>query len=195
MARTQLFGAVTRALKQAGVGPAPRALSRRSFLRSGGVVMSLPLLDAMVPALAAAAATSSPTAPGAKPRRMLAVCNNLGLVPEYFFPKEPGRDYQPSPCLEMLADHKDDFTVFSGVWHPDVDGGHPADNCFLTAAPRPPRRGQPAPPAKTVADLNGLRICVQGGSPAQKVLAEGLKARGLSYQPIVKDDRQQALEA
>jgi BMFP domain-containing protein YqiC len=23
------------------------------------------------------------------------------------------------------------------VWHPDVDGGHPADNCFLTAAPHP----------------------------------------------------------
>jgi len=66
---------------------------------------------------------------------------------------------------------------------------------FLTAAPRPPRRGQPAPPPKTIADLNGLRICVQGGSPAQQVLAEGLKARGLSYQPIVKDDRQQALDA
>ncbi len=66
---------------------------------------------------------------------------------------------------------------------------------FLTAAPKPPRRGQPPPPAKTIADLNGLRICVQGGSPAQEVLFKGLKARGLSYQPIVKDDRQQALEA
>ena len=78
-----------------------------------------------------------PTAAGATPRRMLAVCNNLGLVPEYFFPKEKGRDYKPSPYLEMLAEHKNDFTVFSGVWHPDVDGGHPADNCFLTAAPHP----------------------------------------------------------
>ena len=37
----------------------------------------------------------------------------------------------------MLAEHRNDFTVFSGVWHPDVDGGHPADNCFLTAAPHP----------------------------------------------------------
>jgi general L-amino acid transport system substrate-binding protein len=66
---------------------------------------------------------------------------------------------------------------------------------FLTAAPKPPRRNQPAPPPKTIADLNGLRICVQGGSPAQQALADGLKARGLSYQPIVKDDRQQALDA
>jgi general L-amino acid transport system substrate-binding protein len=65
---------------------------------------------------------------------------------------------------------------------------------FLTAAPRQPRRGQP-PVQKTIADLNGARICVQGGSAAQLALAEGLKARGLSYQPIVKDNRQQALQA
>jgi hypothetical protein len=36
-----------------------------------------------------------------------------------------------------LREHRDEFTVFSGVSHPDVDGGHPADNCFLTAAPHP----------------------------------------------------------
>jgi hypothetical protein len=125
-----------------GVGPfasTRRALSRRSFLRGAGIAMSLPLLDAMAPAFAAAAEAeaSSPTEPGAKPRRVLAICNNLGLVPEYFFPKQGGRDYEPSPYLEMLAEHRDEFTVFSGVWHPDVDGGHPADNCFLTAAPHP----------------------------------------------------------
>jgi hypothetical protein len=123
-----------------GIGPfvaTKRGLSRRSFLRSAGVVLSLPMLDAMVPAFASAAEPSSPTAPGARPRRMLAVCNNLGLVPEYFFPRETGRDYTPSPYLEVLAEHARDFTVFSGVWHPDVDGGHPADNCFLTAAPHP----------------------------------------------------------
>jgi hypothetical protein len=125
-----------------GQGPAVatrRALSRRGFLRGTGIVLGLPLLDAMVPAfsVAAAAAASAPTEPGATPRRVLAVCNNLGLVPEYFFPKEKGRGYTPSPYLEVLRDHRDDFTVFSGVWHPDVDGGHPADNCCLTAAPHP----------------------------------------------------------
>jgi hypothetical protein len=123
-------------------GPGPfvsrgRALSRRGFLRGAGIVLSLPMLDAMVPAFAASAEPSSPGAPGATPRRMLAICNNLGLVPEYFFPKQAGRDYTPSTYLEILGEHRDDFTVFSGVWHPDVDGGHPADNCFLTAAPHP----------------------------------------------------------
>jgi hypothetical protein len=72
---------------------------------------------------------------------MLAICNNLGLLPDQFFPKDAGRDYTLSPYLEVLKEHRDDFTVFSGVSHPDVDGGHPADNCFLTAAPHPGRGG------------------------------------------------------
>ncbi len=108
-----------------------RALSRRSFLRGAGIVLSLPFLEAMRPAFSRAAATA------ATPRRMLGICNNLGLVPEFFFPKESGRGYQASQYLEHLEAHRGDFTVFSGVWHPDVDGGHPADNCFLTAAPHP----------------------------------------------------------
>ena len=72
---------------------------------------------------------------------MLAVCNNLGLLPDQFFPEQSGRDYELSPYLQEVADHRRDFTVFSGVWHPDVDGGHPADICFLTAAPHPARGG------------------------------------------------------
>lgn len=107
-----------------------RALSRRNFLRASGVALALPLLDAMLPAFSRAA--GAPT-----PRRMLGICNNLGLLPEKFFPTGAGADYTPSPYLEMLAEHRRDFTAFSGVSHPDVDGGHPADNCFLTAAPHP----------------------------------------------------------
>jgi BMFP domain-containing protein YqiC len=111
-----------------------RAVSRRRFLRGAGVAMSLPFLDSMLPAFARAGTTS---AGKAKPRRMLAVCNNLGLLPDQFFPKQTGRGYTLSPYLETLREHRDDFSVFSGVWHPDVDGGHPADICFLTAAPHP----------------------------------------------------------
>ena len=113
-------------------------LSRRRFLRGTGIALSLPFLDAMLPGFArGASASSSPLAPGAKPRRMFAVCNNLGLLPDLFFPKGTGRDYTPSPYLEKLAEHRNDFSVFSGVSHPNVDGGHPADVCFLTAAPHP----------------------------------------------------------
>ena len=118
------------------------AISRRRFLRGAGIALALPMLDAMLPPFARAAAESaSATSPEAAPRRMLAICNNLGLLPQNFFPKTSGREYAPSPYLEVLKDYRDDFTVFSGVSHPDVDGGHPADNCFLTAAPHPGRGG------------------------------------------------------
>src|SRR5215510_854170 len=114
------------------------ALSRRKFLRGAGILLSLPMLDAMTPAFAAVAKrVAADATPGGKPRRFFGICNNLGLLPEHFFPKESGRGYTLSPYLELLSEHRDDFTVFSGVWHPDVDGGHPADNCFLTAAPHP----------------------------------------------------------
>ena len=121
-----------------------RALSRRRFLRGAGILLSLPLLDAMTPAFAKvvkSAAADATATPGGKPRRMFGICNNLGLLPEHFFPKQAGRDYQLSPYLEELKNNRNDFTVFSGVSHPEVDGGHPADNCFLTAAPHPGSAG------------------------------------------------------
>src|ERR1051325_6486746 len=119
------------------------ALSRRKFLRGAGILLSLPWLDAMAPAFGGVAKRriAADATPGGKPRRMIGICNNLGLLPEQFFPKESGRDYTLSPYLEGLKEFRNDFTVFSGVSHPDVDGGHPADNCFLTAAPHPGSAG------------------------------------------------------
>ncbi len=113
--------------------PSPRRLqplSRRALLRGAGVGLALPLLDAMFPPLARAQSTPAP-------RRLFAICNNLGLLPGDFFPAAPGPDYAPSPYLKLLQDHRSRFTVFSGVSHPNVDGGHPADISFLTAAPHP----------------------------------------------------------
>src|ERR1051325_1788948 len=117
------------------------ALSRRAFLRGAGIALALPFLDAMRPTFAGAIAAKLEAAatPGGKPRRFFGVCNNLGVLPQNFFPKTAGADYELSPYLELLKEHRDHFTVFSGVSHPDVDGGHPADNCFLTAAPHPGR--------------------------------------------------------
>jgi hypothetical protein len=115
----------------------PSTLSRRHFLRGAGVLLGLPLLDAMVPSFARADAKSL------VPRRFFGVCNNLGVLPDKFFPAADsvGTNYTLSPYLEILKDFRNDFTVLSGVWHPDVDGGHPADVCFLTAAPHPASGG------------------------------------------------------
>lgn len=103
-------------------------LSRRQFLlRSAGVSFSLPLLDAVIePTL------GSETAPA--PRRLVGICNALGMVPENFFPQGSGREYRASPYLDLLQDFRDDFTVFTGLSHPDVGSGHAAEVCFLTGA-------------------------------------------------------------
>jgi BMFP domain-containing protein YqiC len=114
-----------------------RAISRRRFLQGAGIALSLPFLDSMTAPFARAAQPQSPLSPNATPRRMFGICNNLGLLPEYFFPKGMGREYSPSPYLTLLQEHREDFTVFSGVSHPNVDGGHPSDISFLTAAPHP----------------------------------------------------------
>src|SRR5260221_9885463 len=83
------------------------SLSRRRFLRGAGILLSLPLLDAMTPAFGAVRRRLAAGAtPGGKPRRMLGICNNLGLLPEYFFPKDSGRDYTLSPYLERLREHR-----------------------------------------------------------------------------------------
>jgi hypothetical protein len=114
-----------------------RPLSRRRFLQGTGIALGLPFLESMLPTFVRAAQSSSPLSAVAKPRRMLGICNNLGLLGDQFFPTGNGRDYQLSPYLKVLEPHRNDFSVFSGVSHPNVDGGHPADVCFLTAAPHP----------------------------------------------------------
>ena len=107
-------------------------LSRRTLLRSSAVALALPLLEQMQARAFAAGATST-----AAPRRMVCMMTTLGINPENFFPDKPGRDYTPSPYLQVLQDLRNDFTVFSGVSHPDVDNGHQAEASYLTAAPHP----------------------------------------------------------
>lgn len=106
------------------------ALSRRTFLRASGVALALPALEAMRPTFTRAAEPQAP-------RRMVAICNNLGFVPERFFPQGTSDDYVPSQYLNEIDDLRSRFTVFDGVSHPGVDGSHASDVSFLTAAPHP----------------------------------------------------------
>src|SRR6185436_6039113 len=65
----------------------PRISTRRGFSRRN---------------LLRAAVANASLGGAAKPRRMLAICNNLGLLPDLFFPKEGGKNYQLSPYLQIL---------------------------------------------------------------------------------------------
>jgi len=110
------------------------AISRRGFLRGVGVALALPQLECRAKARAGAV-------PAYPPRRMLLISNNLGVLPKLFFPKSSGTDYELSPCLTELFGFRRDFTVFSGLSHPGVVGGHSTENCFLTAARGPTKSG------------------------------------------------------
>jgi len=97
--------------------------------------MALPFLEAMMPPFTQRLFGSTPVEKS--PRRMLAICNNLGVLPDRFFPSEGGQDYSLSPYLSEIESHRSNFTVLSGVSHPGVDGSHSSDISFLTAAPHP----------------------------------------------------------
>lgn len=100
--------------------------TRRRFLRAAGVALAMPVLECF-------AANSG--------RRMLLISNNLGVLPKPFFPQTAGRDYALTPYLAALAEFRNDFTVFSGLSHPAVEGGHSTENCFLTGARGPTKSG------------------------------------------------------
>lgn len=110
-----------------------RSLNRRAFLRGTGVALALPWLDAMRPTFGAKA--------DEPPRRLVAIETNMGILPQYFFPEKAGKDYVATPYLRRLEKYRDQFTVFSGVSHPGVTGGHAAEKCFLTGTPHPERGG------------------------------------------------------
>lgn len=111
-----------------------KTLTRHRFLRGAGVTLALPLLECLTPVFARDAKPQTP-------KRMLLISNNLGVLPKPFFPQGAGPDYELSPYLSALADFRRDFTVFSGLSHPDVNGGHSTENCFLTAARGPTKSG------------------------------------------------------
>lgn len=110
------------------------SFTRRTFLRASGVAMALPLFDALAPKRAHAAAADS------VPRRMVCINTPLGVHPEYFFPEKAGWDYELSPYLEVVKEFRDDFTVISGLSHPDIGPSHDSNLSFLTSAPHPERR-------------------------------------------------------
>ena len=107
--------------------------NRRRFLRAAGVSLALPWLESLAPRRAFAASA-------APPRRLVCLCTPLGLHAPFFFPKQAGKDYALSPYLEALKDFRNDFTVISGLAHPEVGPSHDSASSFLTAAPHPERR-------------------------------------------------------
>ena len=106
------------------------SLNRRAFLKGSSATVALPFLSAMMPAFAKA---------DAAPKRFVAMNAGLGFHAPNFIPTEAGADYKAPVYLQKLEKHRKDFTVFSGLSHPNSNGanGHTSELTWLTSAPRP----------------------------------------------------------
>lgn len=85
-------------------------ISRRTVLRGAGVGLALPLLDAMIPAGTALAATAA--APRA---RMAFVYFPHGAVMDKWTPTKEGADFDLPPILAPLKPFQQHLTVISGM--------------------------------------------------------------------------------
>lgn len=109
-----------------------KSLSRRTLLRGTGVAFALPLLDAMIPANTAIAATA---ANPAKLRRVGYVYIPMGFNPKPWTPEGETLDKLPF-SLEPLEKVKHKVTVISGMELKNAyPGSHATSNAaFLSAA-------------------------------------------------------------
>ena len=93
-----------------------KSISRRTVLRGLGTTIALPFLEAMVPALTAAAQTAaSPLT------RFAVVFVPLGERPGYWTPSKAGRDFELTPILKPLEPFRDWMTIVSELCNP-LDG-------------------------------------------------------------------------
>ena len=98
--------------------------SRRRFLQSAGVLIALPHLESLD-------LQASDRKTAAPPVRMVCVGNEFGMYPDAFWPQTFGREYELTPLLKPLGQHRNDLTVFSHLDH-GLKGGHFAVHTFLT---------------------------------------------------------------
>jgi hypothetical protein len=87
-----------------------KAISRRTVLRGAGASLALPLLDAMIPAATALAATPAKPSP-----RLGFIYFPHGAVISAWSPKETGSSYEMSPILKPLEPFRDQMTIVSGL--------------------------------------------------------------------------------
>ena len=111
-------------------------MNRRTVLKSAGVALALPWLEAMGTSTYAAGRKNSP-----EPRRMVLINLNLGLYAPAFFPQKAGKDFRPTEYLKILNEFRKNYTVISGLSHPAVVGGHSAESRIFNGTPSNQKMG------------------------------------------------------
>ena len=91
-----------------------KAIPRRTILRGMGTALALPLLDSMVPALAAMGSTAK------RPTRLSFVYAPNGMIMDHWTPAIEGAAFKLTPTLEPLAPFRDRMLVVSGLSHKEA---------------------------------------------------------------------------
>ena len=108
-----------------------KALPRRSFLRGLGAAVALPMLDAMVPALAQSGVASEST------RRLGYFYIPMGMNPAPWVPETVGALSELTPSLSSLTPFLKNLNVISNleIRNAYTTGNHASSNCaFLSCA-------------------------------------------------------------
>ena len=153
-----------------------KALPRRTFLRGMGAALSLPLLDAMIPA--ATAATKTPALPV---RRLGYVFIPMGCDQSRWTP--PGTDGtlgELSPILQSLAPVKQHVTAFTNLELRNAyPGSHATSNsAFLSAAKARHTESSDYYLATTADQLAAQQIGVDSQLPSLELSMDMLQTTG-----------------
>jgi hypothetical protein len=123
-----------------------KKLPRRQFLRSAGVTLALPLLDAMIPAFTPLAKAAE----SLRPKRFVGIWHPHGAAPGYWSPLQTGPDFEFSYITKPLEQFRNRVVLISGLDVPEAfsteeepGGNHARGAVFLSGAR--PRRNAVSP--------------------------------------------------
>ena len=153
-----------------------KALPRRTFLRGVGATLSLPLLDAMIPAMTALAAT-----PAAPVKRLGFVYIPMGSNYARWAPRETGTLTELSPTLQALTPFLDRVTVLGNIENKPAysPGNHATANSgFLSAAKAKMTEGSDYELGTTVDQIAAKQLGKDGRLPSLELAMDLLTTVG-----------------
>lgn len=114
-----------------------KKLDRRTLLRSTGIAVALPLLDAMIPAFTPIAKAAETL----RPKRFVGIWHPHGAAPGYWSPLQTGSDFEFSYITKPLEAFRNRVVLISGLDVPEAfsteeepGGNHARGAVFLSGA-------------------------------------------------------------
>jgi Protein of unknown function (DUF1552) len=148
-------------------------LPRRTVLRGMGAAISLPLLDAMIPAATALAKTAAAPKP-----HMMFVYFPHGAIMDKWTPTKQGPDFDILPILEPLSPFKKQLTVVTGLENKHAEGPVHAITPGTWLSAVTPRASHDPYGGVTIDQIAALHISQDTPMPSIEASTEDTKSSG-----------------